>query len=235
VEKGRSQAVRSVLRRGDGVAALRLVQELGLEGPLQRVGELVLVALASDAAAAEPFARRCAAALHRRAAPGDRELADAIDVARGVPDGIPDLTPLAADLEQLADLLDGGADGGGGRLDLTTGESWPEYSFDDAGLGVLGDDDEDEGRWLDVDPHGSRYAYQDMVDFAATRTGERLRRRLESTLERRGAFRRFRDALFDWPEDREEWFAFSEDRRSGRARAWLADAGYRAVPRIGQP
>jgi hypothetical protein len=36
-----------------------------------------------------------------------------------------------------------------------------------------------------------------------------------------------RDALMDWPEDREDWFVFSEDRRRGRAREWLADAGYR--------
>ncbi len=31
----------------------------------------------------------------------------------------------------------------------------------------------------------------------------------------------------DWPEDREDRFVFSEDRRGGRAREWLADAGYR--------
>ncbi|MGN6606899.1 MAG: UPF0158 family protein [Jatrophihabitans sp.] len=240
MEHERARAVRAVLHGGDGQAALRLAVELGLDGPLQRVGELVLVALASDAASAELFARRCAAALHRRGAAGDEELADAIDHARGIRDGIPDLTPLHADLDQLADLLDGGADAEGGRLDLTTGESWPESTFDDdAGLDVFGGDEDggvtdEDARWLDVEPLGSRAAYRDMVDFAATRTDDRLRRRLESAIEGRGAFRRFRDALADSPEDRDEWFTFADDRRRGRAREWLAAAGYRAVPRADQ-
>jgi hypothetical protein len=38
-----------------------------------------------------------------------------------------------------------------------------------------------------------------------------------------------KDVLLDYPAERAEWFAFSDDRRRGRARAWLADAGYRAV------
>ncbi|MGN6607168.1 MAG: UPF0158 family protein [Jatrophihabitans sp.] len=240
METERAQAVRSALVSGDGVAALRLARELGLEGLLQRVGELVLVALAGDAVAAGPFARRCVAALRRRGVPGDQELADSIDAALGVSDGVPALTPLAADLDMLAELLDGGPDSEGGRLDLTTGESWPEYTFD-PGLGLLDEDEEDEdedapkddGRWLYVESYGSRYAYRDMVDFAATRSDERLRRRLEFALDGRGAFGRFKDALFDRPEDREEWYDFSEDRRAGRAREWLADAGYRAVPRTG--
>jgi hypothetical protein len=94
VEEERAQQVRQVLWGGDGVAALRLAEDLGLDGPLQRVGELVVVALAGDSAAAEVFARRCAAALHRRGAPGDRELAGTIDLARGVRDDMPALRPL---------------------------------------------------------------------------------------------------------------------------------------------
>lgn len=35
----------------------------------------------------------------------------------------------------------------------------------------------------------------------------------------------------DWPEDREDWFMFSEDRNRGRAREWLADVGYRPAVR----
>jgi hypothetical protein len=95
---------------------------------------------------------------------------------------MPALRPLPVDLEQLADVLDGGADGGEGRLDLTTGESWPEFTSDDAGLDVLDDDAEDEDRWLSVQSRGFRSAYREIVDFAATRTDEQLRRRLESLL-----------------------------------------------------
>ena len=42
----------------------------------------------------------------------------------------------------------------------------------------------------------------------------------------RGAFRRFKDVLARWPGELERWHAFSAERQRGRARAWLADAGY---------
>ena len=42
----------------------------------------------------------------------------------------------------------------------------------------------------------------------------------------RGAFRRFKDVLALWPGELDQWYAFSAERQRGRARAWLADAGY---------
>ena len=42
----------------------------------------------------------------------------------------------------------------------------------------------------------------------------------------RGAFRRFKEVLFDRPELMTKWFAFSDDRRRGRARRWLTAEGY---------
>lgn len=50
--------------------------------------------------------------------------------------------------------------------------------------------------------------------------------RLEIAITGRGAFRRFRDVLARWPKELERWEMFSTDRERGRARAWLADAGY---------
>lgn len=170
-------------------------------------------------------------ARERCACDGDQELADAIDAARGI--AVSDADPLkdlAVDLEQLADLIDGGPESAGGRLDLTTGEVWPEFAFED----TFEEEEEDApDRWLHVLPKGSRRAYDDMVDFTATRTDQRLRERLDHALDGRGAFRRFKDVLFDRPDDREDWFVFSEDRRRGRAREWLADEGYRPAVRNG--
>jgi hypothetical protein len=131
-----------------------------------------------------------------------------------------------ADLDELALLLDAGGPGAaGGRIDLITGEVWPASALEEAWPGT-GEELDDEGRWLGVWPQGSGAGYRDMVEFAAGRS-DRLRALLEVALGGRGAFRRFKDVLFDWPDDREEWFVFSEDRSRGRARAWLADAGYR--------
>jgi hypothetical protein len=56
-------------------------------------------------------------------------------------------------------------------------------------------------------------------------------RLLTVALDGRGAFRRFKDVLQDWPEERELYFRFSDERRRGRAREWLADQDYRPIPR----
>jgi hypothetical protein len=50
--------------------------------------------------------------------------------------------------------------------------------------------------------------------------------RLEIAISGRGAFRRFKDVLARWPGELDRWYAFSAERQRGRARAWLADAGY---------
>ena len=44
------------------------------------------------------------------------------------------------------------------------------------------------------------------------------------------AFRRFKDELARWPGELERWHALSEERQRGRARSWLAAAGYRVLP-----
>jgi hypothetical protein len=124
--------VRRILYAGDGAAALAVARSLGLDGPLQQVGDLVLLALDHDASGAAEFAERCSGALRVRGRDGDQELADAIDAVRETaPLGATPLTELAADLELLADLIDAGPDSAGGRLDLTTGEVWPEFAFQD--------------------------------------------------------------------------------------------------------
>ncbi len=165
-----SQEVRRVLSAGDGAAALTVARSLGLNGPLQHVGDLVLLALDHDSPDAAEFAAECSDALRVRGCDGDQELADAIDAAAGrVLEEVKPLTELTLDLDQLADLLDGGPDSAGGRLDLTTGEVLPEFAFEDT---FDEEDVEDDApdRWLHVWPTGSRRAYNDMVDFIATRT-----------------------------------------------------------------
>jgi hypothetical protein len=54
--------------------------------------------------------------------------------------------------------------------------------------------------------------------------------RAERLIKGRGAFRRFKDELARWPGELERWHAMSEERQRGRARSWLAAAGYRARP-----
>ena len=49
--------------------------------------------------------------------------------------------------------------------------------------------------------------------------------RLAVAIEGRSAFGVFKDVLGRWPGEIERWYAFSEERQRGRARAWLAGAG----------
>ena len=194
----------------------------------QLAGDALLLALATEVSGAAPIAERCAAALRVRAWEGDAELALQLDIGRGAT-APTDLTEIPVDLEMLADVLHGGLDAGGGRLDLTSGEVWPETVLTDA---WADDEDElDDERWLFVEPIGSRPAYRDMTDFIATRSNPDLSARLEIAVDGRGAFGRFRRVVDDWPQDREAWIEFSEDRRRGRARAWLAGQGYRPAVR----
>jgi hypothetical protein len=224
----------SQLRRavydGDGPAMVAAVSAAGFDGCLQLVGEVLIGALDRAAPGADDLAGRCVAALRARDWDGDRQLADTLEQTRARVRSR-ELVELAVDLEQLADLLDAGPDSGPGRLDLVTGEAWPQAAFEDEWTDEPNDDQtNDAERWLTVWPLGSSPAYRDMADFAATRTDPALVGRLEIALDGRGAFSRFKHVLANWPTDRQDWFAFSDDRRRGRARAWLAEAGYRARP-----
>ena len=90
--------------------------------------------------------------------------------------------------------------------------------------------DDDPARWLGVRCEGSRDGFRDMELFVADLTDPDVADRLEASLHGRGAFRRFRDHLSRWPELLDLWYAFSDDRKRGRARAWLSDEGYAALP-----
>jgi hypothetical protein len=217
-----------MLAAGDAagvVAALARVDDTGS----QLAGDALLLALRHDAAGANEIAQRCAAQLRERGWEGDEELAVQLDAARGAtPFG--HLAEIAIDLDALSDVLDSSLETAGGRIDLMTGEVWPEYVMDEAWSSDE-DEDDDEDRWLFVPPIGSGPAYRDMLAFIATRENHDLAARLEQAVDGHGAFRRFKNVLIDWPEDRDDWFEFSDERRRGRAQAWLADEGYRPAVR----
>jgi hypothetical protein len=62
-----------------------------------------------------------------------------------------------------------------------------------------------------------------MVDFIATVKDERLVELLEVAINGKGAFRRFKDVLLNYPEERERWFQFKDDRMEEKALEWLGD------------
>jgi predicted nucleotidyltransferase len=64
-----------------------------------------------------------------------------------------------------------------------------------------------------------------MEDFVACVRDRRARDLLARAISGRGAFRRFKDTLFEFPELREQWFGFHEARMLRRAVGFLVDEG----------
>lgn len=64
-----------------------------------------------------------------------------------------------------------------------------------------------------------------MEDFIATVEDEHLAELLEVAINGKGAFRRFKDVLAGYPEERERWFCFKDERTEQRALEWLDDIG----------
>jgi len=230
----RSQ-LRGALARGDGAA---LVQHLGArpwpDDALQLIGDGLLVALRREVEEAAGLAGECVSALRVRGWQGDEELADALEARLGT-GATRLLRPLAVDLEELAMALEGDPISGGGRIDLRTGEVWPqaalEYAKEVGEDDEVGDDD-DPDRWLWVESEGSRAGYRDMEWFISDIDDPEVADRLSIAITGRGAFRRFKDVLSRWPDLMERWYGFADDRQRGRARAWLAVEGYAAVPQV---
>jgi hypothetical protein len=74
-----------------------------------------------------------------------------------------------------------------------------------------------------IDPLPPWVWYQDMADFADIITDERAGRKLARAIQGKGAFRRFKDELQDYPDLLSAWYAFRDVRAERRAVQWLAD------------
>ncbi|HET7066924.1 MAG TPA: UPF0158 family protein [Nocardioides sp.] len=230
-DRDRLRELRAAVATRNGESLIALLQDPWPDHALQLIGDGLLDALGRDVAGAREPASVCVTALRERDWEGDEDLASALDARLGA-GATPLLRPLPVDLEQLSGVLEGDpVAGGGGRIDLQNGEVWPgsaiEYAIE------VGDEDEDEDdreRWLWVANEGSRAGYRDMERFTASIEDPDITDRLERALDRRGAFRRFRNQLTEWPELQSRWYAYSAERQRGRARAWLASGGYTPTP-----
>ena len=228
----RRSALRSARYRADGPAVVSLAAEvLQRADALQLLGDGLLAAVDQHAEGAREAASACAATLRQRGWDGDDLLADHLEGLIGAGPALT-LTPLAVDLEELANILEGDPVYGGGRIDRQTGEVWPQPAIDYAV--EMGDEDQGESesseRWLRVECLGSVESYRDMEFFIGAVEDASKANRLAAAIDGRGAFRRFRDALDDWPEELDRWYAISEERQRGRARVWLAERGYCVSP-----
>jgi hypothetical protein len=211
--------LRGAIFRGDGAAVVEVVRDRLTDEVLQHAGDGLLDALGQGVPGAIELAAQCSVGLRNRSWRGDAELADQLEAALGR-GGTPMLRPVPVDLELLSSFLGGDPLRGGARLDVTTGEVWSDEER-------VEQDEDDENRWLDVEHIGSSYGYDDMEVFIDTVTDPTKADLLRVAITGKGAFRRFKDVLSRWPDERERYYLMSADRQLGRAREWLADQGFR--------
>jgi len=132
---------------------------------------------------------------------------------------------LEIDLDELCSAMENSSYEHEYYLDLDNGEILflSEY-MDNEETGKLKDQiEENFGRYERIPKAESHEGYEDMVDFIATVKDEHLTELLEVAINGKRASRRFKDVLLNYPEERERWFRFRDDRTQERALEWLDD------------
>lgn len=133
------------------------------------------------------------------------------------------LDPDAVDLDELCLALD----------DRSPETEWFVHSEDgrvvpstpEALTGIEETENFDDPVWRLVESTGSGAGYRDMADFVAGVHNRRAAELLDRAISGRGAFRRFKDTLVEFPDLRDAWFRFRDSRARRRALQWLADEG----------
>jgi predicted nucleotidyltransferase len=126
------------------------------------------------------------------------------------------------DLRSLAEALEDHSPETSWWFDPQTGDSEPYLDDFDA----ESDEEHPSGRGLiPIEPIPSRETYGDMEDFIGRVRDPRTRNLLDRAIAGRGAFRRFKDTLLEFPDLRQTWFAFHDARMERRAVEWLAEQG----------
>jgi hypothetical protein len=99
-------------------------------------------------------------------------------------------------------------------------ENLPEWEKDliETAKSICSDE---AGRYEEIPKKPSYEAYDLMVEFAETVKDIHLKEKLNIALDGKGAFRRFKNVLSDYPEEQERWFAFKDERMRREVIDWL--------------
>jgi hypothetical protein len=84
---------------------------------------------------------------------------------------------------------------------------------------------DDNPRYLWIDPIEAHESFRIMEDFVASVSDANAAARLVDALDRPKPFRRFKDALQDYPALRQAWFAFESAAHASLAQAWCEANG----------
>jgi hypothetical protein len=84
-------------------------------------------------------------------------------------------------------------------------------------------------RYISIPRSESTESYGDMEEFITMVEDEHLVELLEVAINGKGAFRRFKDVLANYPAERERWFHFKDNRIRERVLEWLKDEGIELI------
>ncbi|MHC2994707.1 MAG: hypothetical protein IBV53_04295 [Candidatus Atribacteria bacterium] len=84
-------------------------------------------------------------------------------------------------------------------------------------------------RYICIPERPSYKGYNLMVEFAEKVEDELLREKLSIALDGKGAFRRFKNVIGDYPDYREKWFKFRDERLNKKVIEWLNSIGIEPV------
>ena len=134
---------------------------------------------------------------------------------------------LKIDLDELYDAMENSSYEVEYYLDLETGEIlFVSEGMDDEETGKLKIQiGEELGRYELIPKAESYGGYRDMQAFIATIENEHLAELLEVAINGKGAFRRFKAVLLNYPKEREKWFEFKDARIQEQALEWLESIG----------
>ena len=212
---------RSTKALTDTIAGVRL------DPALQQVGTVLLMlwraASATDRRRLEPFAVALITRLDFRRFEGDDILRE--ELLASLQGRSLEGEVLAVDLDELVTDMGSRSDEPGAYLNSRTGEVVPAFLTAEANVGEDGAVDVESEEWLFLVDDGES-GWSDMAQFVECMPEGAVRDRLADAIEGRGAFSRFRRAV-EAADLGDEWHAFSEDLKWGRARAELARLGIR--------
>lgn len=92
-----------------------------------------------------------------------------------------------------------------------------------------------DSNYVRIDPVSSREQYRWMERYIATVEEPEFRQKLIGAIDGKGAFRRFKDVLMSYPEERERWFVFRSERLRTCMEAWLEAHSLEATEQVKWP
>jgi len=86
-----------------------------------------------------------------------------------------------------------------------------------------------EVRYVHIPERRTSDAYQSMVDFIGKIENPVLKEELSNALNGKGAFRKFKDVLVNYPKERKLWHGYNTKTIKREIRAWLKSLGVNSI------